>query len=257
MKLFFQELGQGDPLIILHGIFGSGDNWLTLGRQFAEKRRVFLIDQRNHGRSPWDDAFSYQLLADDLLAFMDEQGLAQVDLIGHSMGGKVSMLFALQHPERVKSLVIVDIAPKMYNLQEHKHILGTLADFDLNRYQTRTEIDQALAADLPEYSTRQFILKNIYRDQNQQFAWRLNVKALQANLAEIGMSLSSEARFQIPTLFINGGKSRYVQPEDHARIHTLFPKARIATVPNAGHWVHAEAPDALFVLVTDYLENGK
>ncbi len=257
MKLFFQEIGQGDPLVILHGIFGSGDNWLTLGRQFAENRRVFLLDQRNHGRSPWEDAFSYQLLADDLLTFLDAHGLDQVDLIGHSMGGKVSMLFALQHPERVKSLVIVDIAPKTYNLQEHKHILGTLVDLDLNRYQSRTEIDQALTADLPEYSTRQFILKNIYRNDQQQFAWRLNVKALQANLAEIGMSLNSEARFQKPTLFINGGKSRYVQPEDHARIRTLFPQARIATVPNAGHWVHAEAPDTLFALVNDYLDHGK
>src|SRR5690606_27122071 len=113
--------------------------------------------------------------------------------------------------------VIVDIAPKMYNLQEHKHILSTLTDFDLNRYQTRTEIDQALAADLPEYGTRQFILKNIYRNENQQFAWRLNVKALYANLTEIGMSLSSEARFTTPALFINGGKSKYIQPEDHAR----------------------------------------
>lgn len=257
MNLFFQEIGQGDPLIILHGIFGSGDNWLTLGRQFAETRRVFLLDQRNHGRSPWDDAFSYQLLADDLLEFVNTHGLDTVDLIGHSMGGKVSMLFALQHPERVKSLVIVDIAPRMYNLQEHKHILSTLADFDLNRYQTRTEIDQALAADLPEYGTRQFILKNIYRNEAHQFAWRLNVKALQANLTEIGMSLNSEARFTIPTLFIAGGKSKYIQPEDHARIHTLFPQARIATVPHAGHWVHAEAPEALFALVNDYLEHKK
>jgi len=257
MNLFFQELGQGNPLIILHGIFGSGDNWLTLGRQFAENRRVFLLDQRNHGRSPWDDAFSYQLLADDLLEFMDAQGLAQADIIGHSMGGKVSMLFALQHPERVKSLVVVDIAPRMYNLQEHKHILGTLANFELNNYQTRTEIDQTLAADLPEYGTRQFILKNIYRNQNHEFAWRLNVKALNDNLTEIGMPLNSEQRFATPTLFIAGGKSKYIQPEDHARIHTLFPQARIATVPQAGHWVHAEAPDALFALVNDYLDHGK
>src|SRR5690606_21141379 len=130
----------------------------------------------------------------------------QADIIGHSMGGKVSMLFALQHPERVRRLVIVDIAPKTYQLQEHKHILSTLADFDLNRYQTRTEIDHALAADLPEYSTRQFILKNIYRNEAHAFVWRLNVKALQTNLEEIGKTLDCPNRFQSPTLFINGGK---------------------------------------------------
>jgi pimeloyl-ACP methyl ester carboxylesterase len=257
MNLYFQELGTGFPLVILHGIFGSGDNWLTLGRQFAATHRVFLVDQRNHGRSPWSDEFSYQQLADDLLAFCDAHGLEQIDLIGHSMGGKVSMLFALQHPSRVRRLVIVDIAPKEYQLNEHKHILVTLANFELANYATRTEIDQALATSLPEYSTRQFILKNIYRNEEQQFAWRLNVKGLQQNLQEIGKPLESTSRFLSPALFVNGGKSKYVQPEDHSRIRLLFPLSRIATVPQAGHWVHAEAPDALYALVSDYLATGK
>lgn len=257
MNLHYQQLGEGFPLVILHGIFGSGDNWLSLGRQFAAKHQVFLLDQRNHGKSPWEEEFSYQLLADDLLAFMDAHGLQQIDLLGHSMGGKVSMLFALQHPERLRRLVIVDIAPKVYQLQEHKHILSTLAGFDLNLYENRTAIDQALSVSLPDYSTRQFILKNIYRNENQQFAWRLHVQALLNNLDQIGNGIETDLRYQQPTLFINGGKSRYIQIEDHARIRLLFPKARIATVANAGHWVHAEAPDELFALVDDYLDNGQ
>jgi esterase len=254
MQLYFQQLGEGAPLLILHGIFGSGDNWLTLGRRFAEKQCVYLIDQRNHGQSDWSDEFSYRVLAEDLRAFMDQQGLAKANILGHSMGGKVSMLFAQLYPERIEKLVVVDIAPKSYQLSEHKHILETLQCFDLSAYQTRTEIDQALSAALPDYGTRQFILKNIYRNEQKAFAWRLNVRALYQNLHEIGKGLDAETPFDGPALFINGGKSRYIQPEDHVKIKRIFRRSELLTIPDAGHWVHAEAPEALFEAVTHFLD---
>jgi esterase len=253
MQLFFQQLGQGEPLVILHGIFGSGDNWLSLGRRFAEHYNVLLIDQRNHGQSPWSNDFNYSLLADDLLNFIDQQGFNKINLLGHSMGGKVSMLFAQRYPERLNKLVVIDIAPKSYHLHEHKHILETLQQFNLNAYQTRTEIDQALQSDLPDYSTRQFILKNIYRNEEKAFAWRLNVHALYKNLHEIGKGLDAETAYDGPTLFINGGKSRYIQPEDHVKIKRIFRRSELLTIPDAGHWVHAEAPDALYNAVTHFL----
>ncbi|MFN3529439.1 MAG: alpha/beta fold hydrolase [Bacteroidia bacterium] len=253
MQLNFQQMGTGSPVVILHGIFGSGDNWLTLGRRFAESYTVYLIDQRNHGQSPWSDEFSYSLLADDLCDFLDEQGLERVHLIGHSMGGKVSMLFAQRYPERLDKLVVVDIAPKSYMLNEHKHILETLSAFDLNAHQTRTEIDQALQTALPDYGTRQFILKNIYRNEQKQFAWRLNVKALYLNLHEIGKGLEPAEPHDGSTLFINGGKSRYIQAEDHVKIKSMFRRAELFTIPEAGHWVHAEAPEKLFDIVTEFL----
>lgn len=254
MQLYFQQLGSGAPLVILHGVFGSGDNWLTLGRRFAEHYSVCLLDQRNHGQSPWSDAFSYSLMADDLRDFLDQQGLEKVHLIGHSMGGKVGMLFAQRHPERLEKLVIVDIAPKSYSLQEHKHILETLNGIDLAAFESRTAIDTALQSPLPDFGTRQFILKNIYRNEAKAFAWRLNVKALYNNLHEIGKGLPEAAPYDGPTLFINGGKSRYIQSEDHVKIKQLFRRSALFTIPDAGHWVHAEAPDALYDEVTHFLK---
>jgi pimeloyl-ACP methyl ester carboxylesterase len=256
MQLYFQQLGAGEPLVVLHGIFGSGDNWLTLGRRFAEQYSVYLIDQRNHGQSAWSDDFSYSLLADDLKELLDAQGLHQVHLLGHSMGGKVAMLFAQRYPERLKKLIVVDIAPKSYHLHEHKHILETLQAFDLGRYATRTEIDQALAVDLPDYGTRQFILKNIYRNEQKAFAWRLNVKGLYRNLHEVGKGLDAAVPYDGETLFINGGKSRYIQTEDHVKIRQLFRRVELFTIPNAGHWVHAEAPDALYNEVMHFLNRS-
>lgn len=253
MQLYFQKMGSGAPLLILHGIFGSGDNWLTLGKRFAEHYTVYLIDQRNHGQSAWSEAFSYRLMAEDLRELMDQEQLESAHLLGHSMGGKVSMLFAQLYPERIQKLIVVDIAPKSYQLTEHKHILETLQNFDLNAYQTRTEIDKALSAPLPEYGTRQFILKNIYRNEEKAFAWRLNVQALYKNLHEIGKGLDAETPYDGPTLFINGGKSRYIQPEDHVKIKRIFRRSELLTIPDAGHWVHAEAPEALFTAVTQFL----
>lgn len=254
MQLYFQKMGSGSPLLILHGIFGSGDNWLTLGKRFAEHYTVYLIDQRNHGQSPWSDDFSYSYLADDLKAFMDEQGIKKAHILGHSMGGKVSMLFSQRYPECIEKLLIIDIAPKSYQLSEHKHILEMLQQVDLNAHQTRTEIDQVLKASLPDYGTRQFILKNIYRNEEKAFAWRLNVQGLYKNLHEIGKGLDTETTYDGPTLFINGGKSRYIQPEDHVKIKRIFRRSELLTIPDAGHWVHAEAPDALFTAVTHFLE---
>jgi pimeloyl-ACP methyl ester carboxylesterase len=253
MKLHYRELGAGQPFIILHGLFGLSDNWQTLAKYFAQQYHVYLVDLRNHGRSPHSTDFNYSLMSQDLLELVQEQHLPEAALMGHSMGGKVAMHFALTHPDLVAKLIVVDIAPKSYPVH-HQEIIDALNALDLSQLKTRAAVDEALARSIPEEDVRLFLSKNIYRQEDNSFAWRMNLAAIEANIEEVGRETTAEIPFIKPALFIKGGRSGYIKPEkDTALIEKLFPAAQLKTIENAGHWLHAEAPQAVYQAVVDFL----
>jgi esterase len=221
MQLFYKESGEGQPLVILHGLFGLLDNWTTIAKYLSEKYKVYLVDQRNHGRSPHSDEFSYQLMADDLKEFIEQHDIKDPIIIGHSMGGKAAMTFAFQNPEMLKKLVVVDIAPKNYPVH-HDAILDGLFAIKLNELTSRNEADAILAQYVPEFDTRQFLLKNLYRNEDMSFAWRINLPVLASKIEEIGGSFGGEYTFEKPTLFIRGLKSNYIKEKDFDTIHQIL-----------------------------------
>jgi esterase len=241
LHLNFREAGEGPPLIILHGVFGSGENWLTVSKLFTPFFKVFLVDQRNHGRSPQTEDFSYQLMVEDLKDFADQQNLDSFFLIGHSMGGKVAMKFASLHPERLERMVVVDIAPRYYNPHHHEIIAGFKA-VDLEKMTTRQQADDAMARFIQEVDVRQFLLKNLYRNDQGKFAFRINLPVLEKSIDAIGEPLDPRSRITVPTLFIKGENSRYISQKDENDIGTIFPNSSIRIISNAGHWVQAEQP---------------
>lgn len=251
MKLFFRELGQGQPMIILHGIFGSSDNWLTQAKLFSSHYRVITVDQRNHGQSPHDSEFSYPAMVKDLSDFIEEHRLENPIVIGHSMGGKVAMNFAVAHPEKPEKLIVVDISPKPYNL-EHYVIIEGLKAIPINTITSRNEADAALADFVPEPDVRQFLLKNLQRKPEGGFTWKLNLPVIDRNLSKIGYDLEFQGKFEKPTLFIRGGKSKYVKDEDMTRIKEVFPLAALKTL-DTGHWVQAEKPREFTETVMNWL----
>jgi esterase len=254
MKLFFRELGQGDPIVILHGIFGSSDNWLTQARLMSEKYRVYTIDLRNHGQSPHDDAFDYPVMVEDLNQFLSDNNIADPIIIGHSMGGKVVMNFALKYPEKLKKLIVVDIAPREYNL-EHYVIIKGLKAIPIEAITSRNEADVALTPFVPELDVRQFLLKNLQRKPEGGFTWKINLSVIDKNLSKIGYDLEFSGTFEKPTLFIRGGKSKYVRDTDMTRIKEIFPAAELETL-ETGHWVQAEKPKEFVDLVMRWLESN-
>jgi pimeloyl-ACP methyl ester carboxylesterase len=252
--LNFKKSGQGPPLVILHGVFGSGENWLTVSKQFMPHFEVFLVDQRNHGRSPHTEQFSYDILVEDLLDFANQQGLEKFFLIGHSMGGKVAMKFALKYPERLFKLVIVDIAPRYYR-PHHQEIMTAFYSVDLEKMKTRNEADEAMAKHISEMDVRQFLLKNLYRDEAGKFAWRINLPVLEKSVENIGEPLDPKARIEVPTIFIKGANSKYISETDEEEINTMFPNSRLVSISGAGHWVQAEKPDEFAGIVNQFLLN--
>ncbi|AKQ46866.1 alpha/beta hydrolase [Rufibacter radiotolerans] len=254
MELNYKTLGQGQPLLILHGLFGTLDNWQTLGKQFSENFQVFLIDLRNHGRSPHSDEFSYQLMSDDLLEFIQQHQLKEALIIGHSMGGKVAMNFALQHPDQLSKLLVADIAPKHYP-PHHDDIIAGFRSIDLNAIQSRQDADTKLAEMVPDLGTRMFLLKNLYRKEDNTFGWRLNLDAIEKNLDQVLSTIESTTPFTKPVLFLRGANSRYIKPDqDLAPIKALFPAAEIKTIENAGHWLHAEQPEEFYRIAMEFLQ---
>ncbi|MBA9077706.1 alpha/beta fold hydrolase [Rufibacter quisquiliarum] len=254
MELHYRTIGEGSPLLILHGLFGYSDNWQTLGKYYAEHFKVYLIDQRNHGRSPHTPDFSYQHMSDDLREFIDQHQIQDAAILGHSMGGKVAMNFALQHPDKLSKLLVADIAPKAYP-PHHDDILEGFHSIDLESLESRQDADDQLAQKVPDFGTRQFLLKNLYRTEDNKFAWRLNLESIEANLDSILGNIESDTPFTKPTLFLRGGNSRYIKPEqDTEQIKRLFPNAEIQTIENAGHWLHAEQPQEFFKLSMAFLQ---
>jgi esterase len=255
--LHYLDQGQGPPLVILHGLFGTLDNWQSLARRWATEAglRVISVDLRNHGRSFHAAEHSYALMAADVLELFDHLGLGpDTTLLGHSMGGKVAMHLALAHPGRLARLVVLDIAPRFSNMEHQDDILAGLQAVNLATITTRQEADAALARYIPELGVRQFLLKNLYRREDNSFAWRINLDTLTASLRAVGEATTSPTPFLKPALFIRGGKSNYITTDDKLHgIPALFPNSQVATVPDAGHWVHAEAPDEIFTMVRAFI----
>ncbi|WMJ72578.1 alpha/beta fold hydrolase [Cytophagaceae bacterium ABcell3] len=251
MKLFYRELGQGEPLIILHGVFGSSDNWLTPAKLLEDDYKVYLLDARNHGQSPHSDEFTYDAMADDLMEMIQELGLENPLVMGHSMGGKVVMKFAIKYPDAFKKLVVVDIAPKYYPVH-HNQILEGLNAIKPENISGRNEADKILSEYVPELPVRQFLLKNLYRNDENKYAWRINLPVVTEKIEQIGEALPEDASVEKPVLFIRGANSRYIKDEDKPLIESIFKKASLETIEGAGHWVHAEKPSAFIKVVKDF-----
>lgn len=253
LELNYKTFGQGFPIVILHGLFGTLDNWQTIARRLSEHNMIFLIDQRNHGRSPHTDDIDYPAMAEDLRAFLESQWIFKAHIIGHSMGGKTAMRFALDHGEMVEKLVVVDIAPKTY-AGGHETIFDALMSLDLSTVETRQDAQHFLQARIPEEGTVLFLMKNLSRTKEGSFEWKMNLRAIYNHYQEILAGVESNTPFEGSTLFIRGQNSNYIQDSDWPAIQRLFPAAQLATVPNAGHWVHADAPEALVQLLLNELD---
>lgn len=255
MKLFFRQTGEtGTPIIILHGVFGSSDNWLTISKTIADhNHRVFLVDQRNHGRSPRSEVFNYDVMAADLQEFITDHQLEKPVVIGHSMGGKTVMQFAMDYPGQFSRLVVVDIAPKPYPIH-HAELIKGLKAIDLVNLKSRNEADEILSQYEPLLAVRQFLLKNLYRTEAGQFDWRLNLLVIEQELEGIGTELQPVRIVDEPTLFIRGSESRYIKDKDQDDIKRLFPNSTLETIQGAGHWVQAEKPAEFVELLMRFLE---
>jgi len=256
MTIELTHLGHGDPgglpVVILHGLLGSARNWSTIARQLGNTHQVFALDQRNHGASPWADSMDYDQMAQDVLAVMDREGLTAATVIGHSMGGKVAMRLALGHGQRVERLIVVDVAPVAYRRDFHAYI-NAMQQVDLARITRRSDADAALADDIEDAGVRGFLLQNLVSTEGE-LAWRVPLPALAAAMPELmGFPQSPDEHFDGPTLFITGGRSRYVRAEHHDTIMRLFPRSQFEVIEEAGHWVQAEAPSRFLELVERFL----
>ena len=250
MELNYIKLGAGKPLLILNGLFGSLDNWKTLGNRFAENFEVYLIDQRNHGKSPHSYEFNYNVMPDDLIDFMDQHGLEDVYLLGHSMGGKTAMSVA-QESDNIEKLIVADIAPKAYK-PHHNNLVEAMEKIDFSKFDSRSEVDKALAEDVQILGVRQFLMKNVYWREKGVLDWKINLPIIKKNMVPIAGAIHSGV-VDIPTLFIRGEASNYILDEDMDEIRTQFPKAQFAGIPGAGHWLHAEDPELFYKIVMDFL----
>jgi pimeloyl-ACP methyl ester carboxylesterase len=252
MHLQYETFGQGHPLIILHGLFGTQENWRTLSKAFGQHFQVFALDQRNHGRSPHSAIFTYEAMTEDLHEFMQEHLLPSASVLGHSMGGKVAMRFAVTYPNLVDKLVVVDIAPKVYP-PGHDDVFAGLYALDLPTLRSRQAADAALAQHLPDLALRQFLLKNLERTESGAFRWRINLDGLRDNYHEMLKGFDLTGTFLKSTLFIKGSDSGYIKENDFVTMREIFPRAQLVTIPGTGHWVHAEAPQEFARIVIEFL----
>ncbi|MBV0933436.1 alpha/beta fold hydrolase [Marinobacterium weihaiense] len=253
MLLHFQRHGQGEPLVILHGLFGTLENWGAQIKALSEQFDVIAVDARNHGRSPHSDDMNYAAMSADLLALLEHLQLGCINLMGHSMGGKAAMQFALDHPERVSRLIVVDIAPVRYEAR-HNAVIEGLKQIDLASLKSRGDADRLLAEYVDSAPTRAFLLKNLYRNEARQFAWRMNLPVLEQQYANIGAAPEG-APYTGPVLFIKGGDSDYLLAEHQQPIQQLFPNAGFKIIAGAGHLPHVEKPAAFTRLVEKFLRD--
>lgn len=254
MKLFHRKYGSGQPLIILHGLFGQSDNWNSLAKQFGENGfEVYVVDMRNHGLSPHSEEWNYKAMSDDISELIADNNLKNIVLLGHSMGGKAAMYFALQHSEVLDKLIIADIAPKYYPLH-HQSVIEALTAVDFDVVKTRKEAEDILSKYISDFGTKQFLLKNIYWKEDDALAWRFNLDVIVKNIENVGEATPTDKSIDTPTLFIRGEKSNYVLDEDLNLIQELFPRSILETIAGAGHWVHAEKPTAFFEKVMDFVK---
>jgi len=251
MKLHHRILGEGRPLVILHGLFGYSDNWQTHAKKLAEYFQVILVDQRNHGHSDWSEEFTYDLLADDLKELFDELSLEKVLLLGHSMGGKTSMRFAQLYPEYLEKLIVVDIGMKTYP-SHHDSILKGLESIDLDVIHSRSDAEEKMSEFIGSYGVRQFLLKNLYWIEKGKLAWRMNIPVLKREMHHILGGLP-ELEVLLPTLFIRGSLSDYILDEDISDLEKVFADMQLVSIEKAGHWIHAEAPEEFLESVLTFL----
>ena len=251
--LFYREIGEGTPIIILHGLFGASDNWMSIGKLLGKKNKVYLLDQRNHGNSIKSDAFDYNTMAQDVVTFIEEHQIENPIILGHSMGGKVAMNLAIESPEKISKLIIADIGPKAYPVH-HQVILEGLSAINPDVIKSRKEADDILAGYVKTAGIRQFLLKNLGRKESGGFEWKINLPIITEKIENVGEPLNTQCKFEKPTLFIRGGNSNYILDEDFDLIHTIFTNSRIETIKNAGHWLHAEQPQIFVELVTNFLK---
>jgi|TARA_B110000495_G_C23022677_1_gene606980 pimeloyl-ACP methyl ester carboxylesterase len=240
VKLNYKSFGSGEPLVILHGLMGMLDNWQSLAKDYAEHFEVYIIDARNHGHSPHSSEMNYEVMMHDLLEFCHEHDLSEIHLLGHSMGGKTAMKFAQNFADFVSKLIIADIAPVSYPIR-HDIILKGLESLNFDTIKSRGEAERLLENYIPEIGVRQFILKSSYWVGKGKLALRFNLKAIRENIEIIGEE-TTDAMFEKETLFIRGENSNYILNKYQELIDEYFPKNRILTFPNSGHWLHAEQP---------------
>ena len=240
MKLQFRKLGSGQPLVILHGLFGSSDNWQSLAKEWAESFEVYLVDLRNHGHSPHSEEMNYKVMAEDVEELFEDENIKDAILLGHSMGGKTAMQFAGKNEDKLDKLVIVDIAPKDYPVH-HDQILKALTTADLSELKSRKEVDEHIAQYIDELPIRQFLMKNLYWKEKGKLGWRINVPVLNREIKTMSDKIELSS-VKTPTLFIAGGDSNYINEGDHELIESIFSDVSIVTFDKIGHWVHAAAP---------------
>lgn len=254
MKLYANVFGEGDPFVILHGFLGMGDNWKTLGKKISkEGYQVHLVDQRNHGRSPHSSDFDYEIMAHDLVEYCEDNNLGQLYLLGHSMGGKTAMNFAVKYPKMLKKLIIADIGPKYYPLH-HQDILDGLNSLNFEVLKTRGDADAALSVYVSDAGIRMFLLKNLYWKNKEELGLRLNLDALIDNASKIGVALSDEYHYEGESLFLKGERSNYIKEEDQEMITKQFPNSVFKEISGAGHWLHAENPDDFLTQVLEFVK---
>jgi pimeloyl-ACP methyl ester carboxylesterase len=252
MQLHYQILGQGQPLILLHGLFGASNNWGGVAKHFSQHYLLICVDLRNHGSSPHSASQSYANMADDLLELCDALSLERIHLLGHSLGGKVAMQFATRHPEWVEKLIVVDMAMRAY-ADAHTHLIDAMMAIDLATLQGRHEVDKILSNSIPQAIVRQFLLMNLIKSESN-LAWRINLAALKTNYAGLQQAVCENAHYEKPCLFIRGEHSDYVKEADIEQIKTNFINAQFASLPTA-HWVHAEQPQAFIEVVRNFLKS--
>jgi len=264
MQLSYLKSGKGKPLIILHGLYGSADNWHTIGKTLSADFTVYIVNQRNHGDSPHHHVHTYDAMSEDLFEFFNNHGIEKALIIGHSMGGKTAMSFALKYPYLIEKLIVVDIAPGSYNEAErkniseiHSKIISSLQMLPLENINSRKQAEDLLSGSIPSSIVRKFLLKNLKRIDSR-YSWKLNIEALANNLEAISSAVIQEKdnKSNIPTLFIRGEKSLYINQKDEAIIKQVFSDSEIVTIPDSGHWIHAEQPQLFIKEVMNFFNAG-
>jgi len=253
MNLHYRKYGEGKPLIILHGLFGSSDNWHSLGRRWGKHFQVFVLDQRNHGSSPHESAMNYEEMSQDLFQFISQQRLGPVHIVGHSMGGKVGMLFASSHPDLVEGLVVLDIGIEKV-VGKHETILKMFDSMDPTEYTSRGEVGSRIDELINSTAISQFLQKNILRRLDGSLAWKFNHHALLEHYNDLTMALELDQPYIGQILFVRGGDSDYLEDSLTPEILDTFPLARLETIEGAGHWLHADKPAELFSLVLEFMD---
>lgn len=251
IELYTKIAGSGPPLIILHGLFGSWENWGSQARQLSEHYTVYAMDLRNHGRSPHSDEMNYPAMVEDVRLTMATHGIESATVIGHSMGGKTAMLLSLSYPELVNKLVVVDISPRAYE-PGHNEIFDALCRLDIAALKSRSEADKLITAKIPELGVRAFVLKNLVRGE-QGFTWKMNLPVLKEKYANLTAGISSETPYSGPCLFIKGANSDYIEKQDQPLINALFPNAKAKIIDGTGHWPHSEKSTVFFKILMKFL----